>query len=858
MKVSIKYITIIFFSLVFFDLFGQNQLEKQVIQLKDSALIEFKNENFNKSIEYISKALSYTSQISNKELEGDCNLLSAEIFLKNDDKKTAFQYFLRSASNYKKTGNTSKISNIYYKIALICFNSKAYNKSLIYFNLCDSIKPKSEKTYLFNQKIANYIGDSYFRTKKYDSAAGFFMQNYNNSLSKKDTANIILSLNKLIQISKKKGLFRDAVKHNNELYSIYESQNDFKKKAVIQNNIGYLYVRLKENQSALNAFKKADEESNNADTDNKFSAITHTNIGICLQNKGDYDESIVSFIKAREICEIDSNYRQRAIINNIIALVYYQKDDLYNATEYSIESIEDAEKSEDKVVLKNNYRTYSTILQALDDFQKALDFYKKHLEIRDSLLVEKRISEQMMSQRIYELENSEKELHLKLADEEVKDMLLKQMKLEAEKREQDLKLANKERELAKSEKETALKTLALEMQKRNALFKEQQIKNLEHDKAIQNLVLKQKEIKEKHKQKEIKFLKIKNEKKQLTIEKQEDEKKRFLWTFGFVLVILALIIYSLISARRKNIKLKAQKEQIEHNNDELNQQNEEITSQKEYLEKANKQITDQKIEIERTNEEITDSIKYAERIQKAVLPAIDLKAAGLSDYFIFYKPKDIVSGDFYWIKRIGFNVVIAIADCTGHGVPGAFMSMLGISSLNEVITKTRFDNAGRILDRLRNKVKKSLGQTGKELEQKDGMDMVLIIIDTENMKLQYAGANNPLMRISDGTVDLIKADRMPIGIHHNEPNFHNHIIDIKKGDLFYAYSDGFQDQFGGEKGRKYMSKRFRNMLFEIHEKPMSEQEEILKTTLSKWQSYKDKAGNTFEQVDDILIVGVKI
>ena len=215
-----KTVILFLLCLIFSELTGQNQLEKQVIQLKDSALIEFQNENFSKSIEYISKALLYTSQISNKELEGECNLLLAEIFLKNDDKKTAFQYFLRSASVYKNTRNTSKLSDIYYKVALICFDTEAYNKSIFYFYLCDSIKPESDKTYLFNQKIANYIGDSYYRTKKYNSAAGFFMQNYNNSLNKKDTANIILSLNKLIQISKKKGLFRDAVKYNNELYSI--------------------------------------------------------------------------------------------------------------------------------------------------------------------------------------------------------------------------------------------------------------------------------------------------------------------------------------------------------------------------------------------------------------------------------------------------------------------------------------------------------------------------------------------------------------------------------------------------------------------------------------------------------------
>ena len=855
MKIVIKYITIIFLTVLFSDLAGQNRLEEYVIKLKDSANIEFKRQNYTKSIEYLTKALSYTSQISNEGLEGECNFLLAEILLKSNQKKTAFQYFLRSVSNFKKTNSFSELSSVYYKIALLYFNAEAYEKSIIYFQLCDSIIPKLERSYSFNQKITHFIGDSYYRIEKYDSASSLFMKNYNNAVKENDTIGIISSLNKLIQVSKKKSLFRDAIKYNEELYNIYNYQNNSRNIALTQNNIGYLYVKLDENQSALNAFRKAEKEK---DTDKNFKALNLTNIGICLQNKGENDESIATFIKARTICEQDNNLRQKAIINNIIALVYYKKDDLYNAAEYSIESIENADKSGDKHILKNNYKTYSTILQGLDDFQKALDFHKKHLETRDSLLVEKRIYEQMILQRIQELENSEKELQLKIADEEIKDVLLRQMKLEAEKREQELELLNKEKELASSEKEMAMQNLTLERKERETLLQEQQIKGLEHEKEIQDLVLKQKEIKEKQKQKEIQLLEIQNEKKEMTIEKQETEKKQFIWTFAFVLLILALIVYNLLSARKKNVKLRAQKKQIEQSNDELNQQNEEITSQKEYLEKANFQITEQKYEIEVKNVEITDSIKYAERIQKVVMPPINLKEAGLQDYFIFYKPKDIVSGDFYWMKQIGENIVIAIADCTGHGVPGAFMSMLGISYLNEIVTKTRFDDAGKILDRLRKKVKKSLGQTGKEFEQKDGMDMVLLIIDTENMKLQYAGANNPLLMISDKKENLIKADRMPISIYHREDNFKNHIIKLKKGDIIYAFSDGYQDQFGGEKGKKFMTKRFRQLLFDIHKKQMPQQEQILNETLLEWQSHKDSEGNPFPQIDDILILGIKI
>ncbi len=270
------------------------------------------------------------------------------------------------------------------------------------------------------------------------------------------------------------------------------------------------------------------------------------------------------------------------------------------------------------------------------------------------------------------------------------------------------------------------------------------------------------------------------------------------------------------------------------------------------IQKANIELDHKNKLITKQKQEITDSIYYAQRIQKAALPSHEFIDSLLHDYFILFRPRDIVSGDFYWITGKNNKIVLVAADCTGHGVPGAFMSMLGVSFLNEIVNKNEVTQADLILNDLRENVKTTLSQTGKEGESKDGMDIALVIIEPEQNRVQYAGAYNPLYLFRNGDILETKADKMPIGIYAKEKEtFTNHIIETQPGDTFYIFSDGFVDQFGGDKGRKYMSKPFKRLLSEIHHKPMPEQKIILDKTIDEWRG-------GYQQLDDIIIFGVKI
>ena len=263
-------------------------------------------------------------------------------------------------------------------------------------------------------------------------------------------------------------------------------------------------------------------------------------------------------------------------------------------------------------------------------------------------------------------------------------------------------------------------------------------------------------------------------------------------------------------------------------------------------------------ELNEKNQNITDSIRAASSIQQALLPSELTMQNFFDDYFILYNPKDIISGDFYWVKKVKNYICFAAADCTGHGVPGALMSMLGISMLNDIVTCETFHTPSPILHELRNRIIYLLNQEGKYTDIKEGMDIAFCIIDIETNKLYYSGAFNPLYIVRKNrdtdSYELIikKADRMPIGLHPtNDLNFTDHIVDLEKDDTIYIFSDGYLSQFGGEHNKKILPKTFQDLLLQIQILPMSEQKEKLKLFFNEWK-------NGYEQIDDVLLMGLKI
>ena len=276
----------------------------------------------------------------------------------------------------------------------------------------------------------------------------------------------------------------------------------------------------------------------------------------------------------------------------------------------------------------------------------------------------------------------------------------------------------------------------------------------------------------------------------------------------------------------------------------------EIVSQRDEIINQHDKLVEQSILIK-------DSINYAKRLQEGIFPSNQYLDRLFKDYFILLKPKDIVSGDFYWATRMNEFVIIAVADCTGHGVPGALMSMLATSNLNEIVRHQAIKNAAKILDTLRSLIIDALNQKGNPEEQKDGLDIALCVINVKTLEMQYAGAFLPCLIVKNSTKELIKinGDRMPIGIHPEMGSFTNQMMQLEKGDAIYLMSDGYQDQFGGPKNHKFLPKRTHDLLLENSDQSMVKQRETLIKTHENWIN---NAGITYDQTDDITIFGFKV
>jgi serine phosphatase RsbU (regulator of sigma subunit) len=748
----------------------------------------------------------------------------------------ALRNYLRASAAYTKSGDNQNEARILRLIAGKYYKAGVYKKSVAYSEQEFILYSEHENRMLASS--AESAGKSYFflpddslSLKWYSAASHYYLKD-------SDSSGYLRCIEKMGMLCTRSGKFNQAIEEYDILSSVYIGRKDLKNLANTTNQIGFLKFRKGDVDSALVNFLRAINYSEKGGKDDFFLTDAWSNVAICYQNLGNQTEMLSSFYRALEHAKASRRIEEVARIDRIIATIYFNKGDNYHAEVYSLECIESAKKSGNLDVLQLCYKDYSAVLESGNDFVKALEYYEKHLNLRDSLNYANRNSENEKNSRIASMDASEQRIKSELSAEEIQGLQLKNLQAEAKRKEKELLLLQNQQELSRSENARLNQSLVLVQERLELNKRAQNIKSLKLQQANDSLSLIQKDESAKALITENQLLAKDKKQKELEI-RQQKLAKRFAFGIGsLMLLIAATILYGLISTRKKNQKLAESKQQIEMINSDLEIKNAEVLKQKDI--------------IEQKNQSITESIQYASRIQTAVLPPVSFLSDWGIDNFILYKPKDIVSGDFYWGVEKNEKIILAAGDCTGHGVPGAFMSMLGHAFLDEIISTKDPENAADILNLLRDEIISALKQKGTTGEAHDGMDISLVILDLKAGKLDYAGANNPLYLIRDGKMIQYKADRMPIGIHVTSITpFTNQSVEIRKDDYLYLFSDGYADQFGGPNGKKFMYKPFQELLLKHHEKPMELQKEILDNTFGKWK-------NDREQVDDVLVIGLHI
>ncbi len=586
----------------------------------------------------------------------------------------------------------------------------------------------------------------------------------------------------------------------------------------VYNVIGNIQTDLSNSEAALNYNLKAlkiREELN----DSFAMASSLINIGKVYYNLQQYAKANDYYIQSLKIRELIKDQAGIAACYNNIANVFGDQGENEKALEYFKKSLEIKEKLGNKKGIAYTLNNLGSIYTSLNEHVKAREYYTKSYEIKKEIndargMVSSLTNIGASYYYTNDLTNAVK--YFLLSSEEAKKVGARDIVLSSYQN-----AAETYSELKDYKNAATYFSLALSLK--------DSILSIESSKAMHEM---QGKFNFEKQEKEIQILKQEKEIQELDVAKTKLIKNGFI--IGFILIlIIAFIIYNRYKLKQKaNTKLELQKVEIIRQHNELNVAYEQI---------------------ENKNKDITDSINYAKRLQEAILPTAEFERTFKEKGFILYKPKDIVSGDFYWMWKTNNLIYIAAVDCTGHGVPGAFMSIVGYNLLNQAVKEHKISEPAKILNEINKGITDTLRQYEEESTVKDGMDIALCCINTDTLELQYAGAYNPIWIISSGEFKEIKADKFPIGTFIGEEinSFTNNTFQLTKGDSVYMYTDGYADQFGGPKGKKFKYKKFQELLLENHLKPMNNQRAILEQTITQWKG-------DLEQVDDILVIGIQV
>ena len=556
----------------------------------------------------------------------------------------------------------------------------------------------------------------------------------------------------------------------------------------------------------LNCLKIADEVN-----DKSSQASVLNNIGNVYLMQQKEDKAIVYYQKAYELYKVLGDLERAALTLDNIGLVYSNKDDYQMALLYQVSALRIVEKLSNQQMLAETLMNVGALYQLMEKYDAALKYFEQAYEI--SVKIDSKYTTIGCLINIGEAYKLRKNYELAISKTMEAYAISQEMGAKANLKKAAINLSDIYEEL--KQYDNALKYYKIYSETKDSILNEESFNQINELSAKYEADKKQKEIEILTKDNDLNDTKLKQQK-TLTIS--------LFIGIGLIVIMLLLVFYRYQEKRKANV----------------------------LLEEKNSAINEQKELVVEKNKEITDSINYARRIQDAMLPSQKIVNEYFKDNFIFYQPKDIISGDFYWALRKDDKLYIAAADCTGHGVPGALMSMIGVTFLRQIINEMNITHTAEILNHLHSMVLSALNEDVNFRNSQDGMDVALLKIDLSNKKAQFSGAVRPLYVATSTGFEIIKGDRFSIGgIKTLEESFSSVEIDWLKGTSFYLFSDGLADQFGQQSCKKFKVKKLQDLLTDLNHQPMQEQYRCISELFNDWK------GN-LEQTDDVLLIGIKV
>lgn len=752
----------------------------------------------------------------------ETSLLLGNYFQKQQKIDSTKHYFKKGIRHADLSLNKKQQDRALEHMAMLYNKLDMYDSGIIYqLQRLGHLEETKNKELL---NVYTQIAMGYYHLSDIPNTLAYTAKGIKLSKSNKDLKSQQSLTNVLAATLKQKGELDSALRIFDTVLTLAQANNDKFGALSAYNNMANIYGDKGNYPKALDFYlltlKTADELKHEM-----AQAVTYNNIAIVYYTLQDYPQTIYYLKKSLKISVKNENKPNIANTTNNIGELYLKQDSATKALQYYTQAGKIARQLNDLSLINQNYHGKALVYDKLKQTDSAYQYHTLALKSALQLDSKQELSKAYIGLAKHFLSRNNYQQTANFAQKAF-DLARSLGKVETIRDAAEI-LHQANAHMVRHK--LAYEYLTLYNKMNDSLL------SADNTKEITQLEMQykhQKEIQEREAQEKI--IEVERQKE---IAKQKIIRNTFIIAFLMVSIFVIIIIRNTKQKQKANRLLAKQKAEIEEKNEELQQLMSEISLQKK--------------QIENSHTKITDSIRYAQRIQNALFPLSGNIKENVGDHLILYKPLNIVSGDFYWVERIHNHLLIAVADCTGHGVPGAMMSMLGIAFLNEIARQPEVREPAMVLEKLRKRVKNSLHQTGKITETRDGMDIAFIAIDISAGILSYSGANNPVYIFRNNELTEIKADKQPIAIFHREKPFTNHYFKLEKGDTIYIFTDGYKDQFNGSGQKKYGTPRFKKLLQEIHNLEMEQQYQILNMEIDNWMN------NSNNQLDDILVAGFR-
>ena len=834
---------------------AQQDERTEIEKLLQQAVEMLDQTNFDAASTLSQNALE-TAKLRNwSEEAGKSLLILAKVSFRQNQYTEALSYGVQAATKFELTNNKYQKVDSYQLLTEIYDRIQTYQRAITYGEKLEKIYSADSANTLSMAELKFDMSQWHIHLQQYEQAESYAYASLNIFQFLLDTPELARIHELIIEILQNQQKYEAAIPHALWLTNIYGLEKSYERRIAGFNTLGFLYQRVGENKKALEAFEKAANLSRNLSKNASVSLLV--NLGLANSNLGNNKEAIRYYQQALEQQKREGNSLGEAEVYNYLASHYFLSGRQEKALETAANASQVALENQDLQLLSDNYLLLKLIYQK-EEYWDKVEEYEQKLTMVEEQIQEKQAEKQEKLQRVEQMA----ELH----EEEIRIAWNEKEKIALEKERQANKIKLQQQQLALLKQEKELKEMALEKQKlesrsarqalsivQQQLVSEQQeraLQELNRSKELQELKIREQSLEQQKQQQTIDLLEADKLLKQQKLEKEATMRKYSTGILVLCIFVILVIAFFFFQKNRDNRVLRRQKKEISTKNELLRQNEIELKDHLDYLEQARQMLADQQEQLMAVHNRVQQSIEYAKHIQTSILPDEAYLKSLFPDSCIIFMPKDVVSGDFYWVSEHGDFQVIIVADCTGHGVPGALITLIGHSLLTEALQVQQMTEPDSILHFLHQRFIDRF--QSQESTRQHGMDLGICVLRRSEgaYKLTFAGAKNNLSIIKDGKLSKIKGDRHSVGGSRPNVTFTRHELVLQTSDKFYLSSDGFIDQPNPVR-RRFGSAKLAAYIEEWHQLSMHKQEEKL---LEAFLTHKKDT----ELRDDVTLLGVRL